>query len=104
MRKQEEKGEKEDRIGGSVDKSGLSGHLLSFVLPAIFCHPFRPSFWGGKRLRSILVETLYRPNTLRPLCIGGGGGVDKRRERVRERERKNTAADGGGGGGRRRTC
>lgn len=38
---------KKDRIGGSVDKSGLSGHLLSFVLPAIFYHPFRPSFWGG---------------------------------------------------------
>jgi len=56
------------------DKSGLSGHLLSFALPAIFCHPFALLFSDdGNGPQSILVGgDLYRG---RPAPREGGHGI-----------------------------
>lgn len=77
----EEEEAREDWRVPRPDKSGLSGHLLSFVLPAIFCHPFALLFSAWKRPQSILVgTTLYRATSPH----------QRRTEEERKRERERT--------------
>lgn len=70
---------------------GCRGIQLSFVLPAIFCHPFALLFSAVETApQSILVETLYRATSLR-----------KEKERGDEREEEAGRRGRGIGGGRK---
>lgn len=60
------------------DKSGLSGHLLSFVLPAIFCHPFALLF--------SVVKTA--PVHSRRDVVSGNLAIERKKETCKREERE----------------